>query len=1149
MKNYSSEKSVVSRRNTKNALIASFLTLFMLISGLANLSASSNAILQKRVTLNLSNVTIKEALNELKKSSEFLFWYSNSDVNDQERVSVNATNMPVEAVLDQILQKQQLQYEVKDKLITIFKPKSSNLVTPKKEMTVSGRVVDGSNDDPLPGVSVFVKGTSKSTLTDIDGKYSIATNEGAVIQFSYIGMKPKTVLVGKSPILDVSMSQDSKQLSEVVVTALGVKREQKALGYSVQGVKGEKLLQVKGLDMATSLTGKVAGLSVYNSSEFGEQATITLRGQIPLLVIDGVPFANMTLRDIPADDIDNISVLKGATASALYGETGKNGVLMVTTKRGEAKNGVSVTFNSSTLLGAGHLAIPELQSTFGRVVNQDPSTLEYSYVRSGDGSWGPPMSGQPVIQWDPISKSMKSMPYLPIGKDNFKNFLEPSFVLNNNVSITQQGKYGSFRSSATWAKNKGQYPNSMFDKIAYTVAGDMKVDKFSLNSSMTYNKQTSPNTGFNGYTGYDPMYNLLVWSSADYDILQMKDYWLVKDELQNNSYTDTNNNPYFDRNERTHSLDRDILNGNLTLNYDLQTGLKLTLRSGFDTYSDRQTIKISKGSFKSAGVSTILKNGSQVWGESDLGQFDFGLGRGYSLTNDLFLSFNKKLENYSFDGMIGGSMKYVQDEGIESFTQGGLLIPGYYSLKSSVNPKAVNSRISRFQENGAYGRFTAAWKSIIFLDGTFRNTWSSTLDANSRSYFYPSIAGSFVISELMPKYDWLSFWKVRGSWTNTKQSPGIYAVKTAFGISNNAWGNLTGASLPTSIRGSEYFPQSESTIEVGTAANFWNNRLSVDLAYFKVREYNNLSYAGMSSASGYYSKFVNTQDEKERRGLEVTINATPIKEKDWQLDVQFNWSSYARYITKKDPVFSSNLPWNNIGDRADAYVIRDFQREPSTGKIIYVNGVPKYSDYDSKFGNYDPDWIWGANSTLRYKNLSLYLALDGRVGGIAQTTTEMYMWRAGSHPNSVTPERMLDATIPGSKNYVGDGVKVVSGAATYDTYGNILTDDRVFASNDAAVTYQEFQNNYHKNSAWGGPPSPVDAYSTTFLKIREVALTYSLPSKLYSKIGAKNLSIAAVAQNVFLWAKKFKYSDPDGGYENFSDPSIRYVGFNLKVGF
>lgn len=1094
-----------------------------------------------KITLNLVNVPLNDVLNEIEKKSEYKFLINQEFVDVTRKVDAVFVNTPIKNILENLFKNEKINWIISDHQIILAKAEDEAF-QPKK---VTGKVTDEKNGEPLIGVTIYIKGTSSGTTTSIDGNYTInVQSPNAILVFSYLGYESKEYETKNVSALNVVMRETSTQLEDLVVTALGIKREVKALGYSVQGVEGEGLQKVKSLDVGTSLTGKIAGLLVLNSTEFTAEPTIEIRGEKPLLVIDGVPFGNMSLRDVPSDDIESLSILKGATASALYGYRGASGAIMVTTKKGSSKKGMTVSVNSGTMFSAGYLAIPEAQSTYGRVVN----TATNTYASNGDGSWGSPLEGQLVIQWDPKLKAMREMPLLPIGKDNFKNFIEQGYVLNNNINLVQQGEIGSFRVSITSIQNKGQYPNSMFNKYTYSLGGDIKVNKFTLSSSISYNKQSSPNMGFSGYTGYDPMYSLLIWSSPDWNILDYKDYWRVPNETQNNSYTDTNNNPYFDRNERTHSLDKDIFNVSLSMIYDLTSWLKATIRSGYDTYSNRQVVQISKGSLISAGSATVIDNGDQVWGESMKGSYNLGLGRGYSFNNDFLLSGNQTFGKYTIDAFVGGSIFNRQDEGTDSRTQGGLSIPGFYSLEASVLPAYVASNLYRQQVNSLYGRFALSWNKLVYVEGTFRNDWSSTLSKSTRSYSYPSISGSFIASELLPKMDWLSLWKLRGSWTTARAIPGIYDINQVYSITNNAWGNLSSASLPTTIRDDKVFASGSSTWEIGTAVNIFKNRASFDISYYQKRMYDELRMAGISPAAGYYSNYINIDEEITRKGIEISANVTPIKSRDWQWDVAVNWSKYAQYYTKLDPVYSPDDPWVKVGKRADSYILKDFQRDPD-GNIIFQNGVPIYSLYDSKFGNSDPDWIWGINTNLTYKNWNFSMSLDGRVGGLTQSITEMYMWRAGSHPNSVVPERYLDATQPGTKNYIGKGVKVVSGVATYDTYGNITSDSRVYAPNDVAVTYESYINTIHRGTAWGGTPSPLDVYSTTFLKIREVSLTYNLPKSICAKFKSQGTSISAVGQNVFLWAKQFKYSDPDGGYENFSDPSIRYLGFNLKFIF
>jgi hypothetical protein len=313
--------------------------------------------------------------------------------------------------------------------------------------------------------------------------------------------------------------------------------------------------------------------------------------------------------------------------------------------------------------------------------------------------------------------------------------------------------------------------------------------------------------------------------------------------------------------------------------------------------------------------------------------------------------------------------------------------------------------------------------------------------------------------------------------------------------------------------------------------------------------YNAIITGPLSPATGYSGVYTNSKEEQTRRGWELTLNGTPVKNSDWQWDLGINWSTYATYYTKLDSVYSQKDPWVKVGNRVDALVSKDFVKDPKTGELIFSSsGRLQYSAYKSNFGWTDPDFVWGVNTSIRYKTFSLFMSFDGVVGGLMNTRTESYMWQSGIHPNSVTPERALDVANPGSENFLGQGLKVVSGTATYDAFGNITSDTRVFAANDVYTTYKQYIIDLHNSSAWGGNGSPADTYSKTFLKLREISLTYNVPDNILHGIG-KAASVSLVGQNVLFWAKQFKYSDPDGGVEDFADPSVRYLGFNVKVSF
>lgn len=1013
------------------------------------------------------------------------------------------------------------------------------------KITVSGKIVD-ENNDSLIGVTIKIAETNYATLSDENGNYSIANVPfDATLVFSYIGFKTQSIKVNNKKHIDVTLEEDSKLLNVVVVTALGIKREEKALGYAVQKLNGDAIKTVKGVDLATSLTGRIAGMMVKNSSNFADAPNISVRGETPLLVVDGVPYQNVSLRDIPNDDVETITVLKGAAASALYGERGGSGAIMITTKSGSKDLGLTISINSSSMFSAGYLAIPEAQSVFGREMEGNTNT----YTRSTPGAWGPPMEGQMVKQWNPTSQQMEEMPYLPIGKNNFKNFLEQGYILNNNICLVQQGKFGSFRTSATWVDNKGTYPGQRYNKYTFNIGGDMKINKFSLRANFAYNKQSSPNLGFNGYRSYDPMYSILLLSTADFDIRQYKNYWIEKDVSQNNSYTNSHNNPYFDVKERIRTLDRDVVNGMFAADYDLASWLKGTARLGYDLYTDVQEVRISQGSYTSAGTTKVTGIGDEIWGESRLGSYNYGISRGYSINGEFIFNADKQFGDFNVNGLFGGSIFYNQYNAIDTQTRGGISVPGFYALKASVDPIKVKAGRNKSQTNSLFYRAGASWKSMIFVDGTVRNDWCSTLSADERSYLYPSVSGSFILSELLPKTNWLSLLKLRAGWTTSKKTPSIYEVNTAYNITQNAWGTSSSASLPTSIKDVTIRPETHETTEFGTNINLFENRISFDVAFFKKRRYNFITYAGVSPASGYYNKYINLDEEKTRKGTEITVNIMPVTTKDIDWNIQFNWSKSIDRFTKLDPVFSGKAVWIYEGARTDAYTSGSYFERSPDGEIVHnADGTPKYSNVESIRGYTDPDWIWGASSGLRYKNWHLNISMDGRVGGLVESFTTSYMWLNGVHPNSVTPERYLDATIGGA-NYLGKGVIITSGTATYDQFGNVVSDTREFAPNTTYVTYRNYIANSHKNFAWGGKASELDVFSATFLKIREISLTYDFPKNICQKIKAKQLSVSAIGQNVFMWAKDFKFSDPDGGYENLSDPSKRYLGFNVNVSF
>lgn len=495
------------------------LTAIMLFVCIGLAYASESYSQSATLSLNVNNKTVQDVLDEIEKQSDFHFFYNNKQVNTNRVVSIKSNKKNVFNVLEQLFNGTDISYKVLDKSI-ILSPKEvlSEAKVQQSIKNISGTITDAKGE-PIIGANVVEKGSTNGTITDIDGKFSLSVPNKAVLVISYIGYAGKEIQVGEQSTINVILSEDTELLEEVVVTALGIKRSEKALGYSVQKVGGDEFTTVKGANIATSLSGKIAGVSVINTNAFNESSTILLRGEKPLIVIDGIPFENTGLSDVAADDIESMSVLKGATASALYGEKGASGAIMITTKRG-TKEGLAVSVNSNTMFNAGYLVLPEVQSSYSSGSGGKYLQELSEYV------WGDKLDiGRNAVQYDPNTYEWREMPLVSKGKNNFNNLLETSFVTNNNVNVTYKGKNGSFRTSLTHVYNKGQFPGNKLNDFTYTVAGDMKFGKFSLDASITYNGSYSPQFRGEGYGWDGYLYNMIVWTGTEFDIREFKNYW------------------------------------------------------------------------------------------------------------------------------------------------------------------------------------------------------------------------------------------------------------------------------------------------------------------------------------------------------------------------------------------------------------------------------------------------------------------------------------------------------------------------------------------------------------------------------------------------------------------------------------------------
>ena len=1095
----------------------SFFIMFVCVCQLFAVNTEAqNAIIQ----LKSNKLSIEELFKEIENQTDYLVVYSTSGVRSNFDLSLTKTKAKVSEYLDEALKGHSLKYEFVNNYI-ILSNIESNAITQQGQKKITGVVLD-QNGQPVIGANVVEKGTTNGTITDVDGKFTLEVDQNASIRVSYIGYIDQEVSVKGKNSLRLILMEDSQKLYEVVVTALGIKRSEKALGYAAQKLGGEKINVVKNVDATSGLIGKVAGLNISSSSEFNQAPSMSLRGESPLLVIDGVPYTNISLRDIAPDDIEEMNVLKGATASALYGSRGGSGAIIVTTKKGNQKGGLDVSVNSSTMFEAGYVAFPEVQTSYSSGMG---GKYGLDYV------WGDKLDiGRTALLHNPYTYEWEETELVSKGKDNLKNFLETGLVTNNNISISHQGEKGNFRTSFTHVFNKGAYPNNKLNKFTFSLGGNMNVGKFSFEGSIIYNKRFYPNNSGTGYGKGGYMYNLVLWHGAEYDIRDYKNYWVEGKENEQQNWMDDlyYDNPYFISYERRQSNDYDVTNGFMSMKYDFAPWLNVTLRSGFDYYSDRFESKYAQSAigYKKGYYSTTQNSG-------------------FSNNTDLLLMANHSFGKFSVDGMIGGTINYRQSSGVWGSTRNGLSIPGFYSLNASVDPASTGQSFSKKQVNGIYGKVSLEWDNKIYVDVTGRNDWSSSLPESTRSYFYPSIAGSLILSEFIKMPEYIDFIKIRGSWTKTKNDIGVYDTNNVYSLSTNIWNGLNAAYYPSSIRGVDLLPSSSRSYELGLNGHFFKNRLWADVTYYN-KVYADASIkAPISDASGFSSTYLNSEEEIERRGVEVSIGGTPVKNKEFQWDALFNWSLDRQYYKKLDPLYSSKNPWVKEGGRTDIALVNYFWDTDPEGNIVHgADGLPVAVGKKGVMGHSSPDWIWGVSNTLQYKGFTLNIAFDGCVGGLMFNRMVSSMWHTGVHPDSDNQWR-YDEVVNGKKNYIGEGVKVISGSIERDEYGQVISDNRVYAKNDIETSYESYIRNF--GDCYSSTPKHMR--SRTFIKLRELSLSYTVPAYLAKKVGMNDLSLGFVGNNLLLWTKDFKYSDPDRGYDDINSPSTRYVGFNVKFSF
>ncbi len=1073
---------------------------------------------------------------------------------------------------------------------------------------ISGVVTDAETNEPLPGATVALTGQSRGTVADAEGKFAIDAKPGDAIVVSLVGYTAQTVTVGTGLMLYISLAQ-ANELKEVIVTALGISREKKSLGYAAQEVKGDDLNKARETNLVNSLSGKVAGLTIVgNPSGIGSSARITIRGERslninrnqPLFVVDGVPITNEfrgnsgnSYQDVDygngagfvnPDDVESITVLKGASAAALYGSRANNGVILITTKSGKNTKGIGVSVNS-TVTFEDVLRLPDYQNMYGQGLG---GVFEFKDGNGGgqadgvDENWGPKLEGQLLKQFDsPTANSFRggdvgnlfktigpvnldqqlaargdiiATPYAA-HPDNIRDFFETGITNTHNVAISGSNEKGDFRLSYTWLDQTGTVPNTDLKRNTVAFAGGFNLSpKLRVRTAINYLNNASDNRPNLSYGTENIMYLFNCWLGRQVDMASLRNYWMAgrEDLNQFNFNYNYHDNPYFGVYENTNSQDIDRVYGNLSATYDFTPELSLMVRAGTDVNNEFRTRRraystqrFQRGSYREERINFTETNA------------------------DFLLNFKKNLGE-SFDlnlGLGGNAMKQVGR--FSDVIAPELAVPGIFTLSNSrvalqnlTNTPYTEKRIHSLYATGQIG-----FNNYLYLDLSARNDWSSTLPSDSRSYLYYAANLSAVLTDALRinTNGPLSFAKVRFGVAQVGNDTDPYQLATIYNAQTPVQGGPS-YSESSILVNPELKPEISTSIETGFDVRFFHNRIGLDFTYYRTESKNQILPIPLSNTSGYTARIINA-GLIQNQGVEITLNATPVRTKNFSWDVALNFSRNNSEVKElfTDPVSGQEITnyvlasryvnvEARVGERMGNMYGIGYERVSSdpnspyydptgehVGQIVYNSqGKPIATSSPILLGNYNPDWLGGISNTFTFKGLSLGVLFDVRSGGEVYSHTQT-VGREGGQLVETLEGRAdgYDLNVAGN-GVIGEGV--------------VKNADGTFSPNTVKLSAREWHTTY----TLGRRLVEGVIYDASFVKLREVRLGYTLPNRFFGKTSLRDFNISLVGRNLALWTD-VPHIDPETsstsggtvipGVESVALPSTRSWGMNVNFRF
>lgn len=1087
--------------------------------------------------------TLLSVLKELNRVKGVYFLFSEESMGNILVKAAKDYGTETEKILTEVLKDTGLKYKkvsgntfviVYDKeknkpsgeLVTLFgtgASSSDNFTAKSVRVPITGRVTT-TDGQPLSGVSIRVKGTSRGTTTNAQGEFTIEANKGETIVVSYIGYQSSETVVGNDTSLSVSLRAADAQMSEVVVTALGVRRERKALGYSVTEVKGEELTKAREVNVMNSLVGKVAGLNVSNiAGGPGSASNVIIRGvsslgqdprlgqtNQPLYVINGVPVESQpasqgggqydngpdrgdAIGNLNPDDIETISVLKGAAASALYGYRAKAGVILITTKSGR---GNGIEFNSN-YVAEQIFDLTDWQYMYGQGANNVKPATQMAAFQSGQSSYGGRLDGSQVIQFDGVARPYAAQ------KNNLKNFYRTGGTFTNTLSFNKSFTGGALRFSASNLTNNSVIPNSGLDRQTFNLSGTFNpVKNMVIDARANYILEQAKNRPFLSDGPGNANFNVMFLpTSVNVNVLK------ATSNADGSEYGYSANtfatNPWFAAEKFVTNTDRNRLISSLSIRYNFNNGFFVQGRAGRDAYTDRFKQVVPTGT-------AYRPNGSiteQNFEFSDL-NVDGLAGKTFRVNGGAL----------SITPNIGASYRKLESE---TFTNNGsdFAVPFVYNIGNTKN-KGVDYAVSDQEIHSVYGTLELAWKDYLFLNGSARSDWFSTLATpgrdNKLNIVYPSVSASFVFSEFF-KPSWLGFGKLRAGYAVVGQATGPYNTQLTYGLYSPTLNGLPlGVISNSNVPNPALQPSEASEFEIGTEMRLFNNKVNLDVTYYNKKSSNEILAAPASTTSGYSGAVLNI-GELQNKGVEALISGSPIRGKS------FNWTSSLNGSVNNNEVLSLaagqaqfgiatsrtgvGFTQNRVGLPSYQVVAYDY-RYDAQGKIMYLpNGLPDRGNL-IPLGSAYHKWIAGWNNEFTFKRFNLGFLIDGKWGGKIFSATDWYGYLFGLHQNTL-------------ENREG-------------RFGNNV---------DAATYY----------STLAGNVSKMFVYDASFVKFRQLTLGYSFPASMFgNKI--QGVSINLVARNLFIIMRQTDNIDPEGNYSPFAQglelggvPPVRTFGVNLNV--